>query len=71
MPGIILDPDEIKEITNRTRVHAQARMLRAMGIAHKPRADGSLVVLRSHVEKLLGGSVESKGKAIEPDWGAI
>ncbi len=45
-------------------------MLNALGITHKVRSDGSLLVLRSHVEKELGGAptTKSKAKTFEPNW---
>lgn len=68
----ILSEEELYELTRRKYAPAQARQLRFMGIEHRPRADGSLVVLRSHVEKTLGGGVQNhvKRKA-EPNWNAI
>jgi hypothetical protein len=47
-------------------------VLRAMCIEHKQRPDGSLVVLRAHVEHLLGGRTPDRvRKEQEPDWDAI
>mgnify|MGYP003635248728 CR=1 FL=1 len=74
MNSMFLDRQEMVELTNRTRRDAQIRALRYMGIEHRTRPDGSLVVLRSHLEQVLGGSVgekKSKPKEIEPDWSAI
>lgn len=42
-----------------------------MGIEHRIRPDGTVAVLRSHVERVLGGEVGSKLKEHEPDWSAI
>lgn len=42
---------EIEEITRKKRYKAQARALKALGIRHQIRADGSLLVYRSAVEK--------------------
>lgn len=70
---MFLTDEELKQLTGRQRAHAQRTVLNALGIQHKVRPDGSLVVLRSHVEKELGG-VSGPGKAkkrTEPDWSAI
>lgn len=55
-----LDDDEIAQLTGRQRRSAQSKALAYMGIEHKTRPDGSLVVLRVHVERLLGEGVVSK-----------
>lgn len=51
---MFLTEEEIRELTNRKQRCSQAMVLRALGITHKVRADGSLVVLRAHVEQELG-----------------
>lgn len=69
-----LTADELDQLTGRTRSDAQKRALRYMGIEHRVRPDGSLVVLRRHVNQVLGDdSLEHEGSAkeIEPDWSAI
>lgn len=70
---MFLTPEELRELTDKRVRPAQVRVLRAMGIEHRVRPDGSVVVLRSHVEKLLGGDTKQSKKApdIEPDWGAL
>lgn len=68
---MFLNDSEIQKLTKRKRAKAQQRQLNAMGIQHKVRADGSLVVLSAHVEKLLGGNVESSKRAREPKWEAL
>jgi len=49
--GIILSPAEIVTLTGRRQRQAQRRELEHMGIAFRARCDGSLVVLRSDVER--------------------
>jgi len=49
---VILTPAEIELITNRKRCDGQRNELDFMGIQYMVRRDGSLVVLRSHVESL-------------------
>lgn len=49
-----LTDEEIVGLTRRQRYPAQVKALRAMGVDHKVRGDGSPAVLRSHVDKLFG-----------------
>lgn len=69
--SLMLTPDELKDLTHYTRPAAQIRALRAMGIDHKVRPDGSVAVLRSHVEGQMGAPKESrKTVGWEPNWSA-
>lgn len=68
---MFLTEDELRQLTGKKQWPAQARALRAMGIQHKTRPDGHVLVLRSHVEALLGGAHEAKVAVPEPDWSAI
>jgi hypothetical protein len=69
---MILTPEELAELTRRTRKDAQVRVLRFMGIEHRVRPDGSVAVLRSHVEAVLGGGRYTEmSKQHEPDWSAV
>ena len=69
---MFLDADELISLTQRQRPSAQLRVLRYMGIEYKTRPDGSLAVLKDHVEHLLGGATPAKPeKEFEPDWSAI
>lgn len=69
---MFLEPAEVRALTNRTQRVAQAAALRAMGIEHKIRPDGSVAVLRSHVEQQMGGgAARNDGKQSEPDWEAV
>lgn len=69
---MFLDDDEIEQLTKRRRRPAQSKALSFMGIEHKMRPDGSLVVLRAHVERMLGGGIvpPRKERKWEPnfDW---
>lgn len=56
---MFLSDDEIENLTKRTRHPAQTRVLTFMGIEHKLRPDGSIAVLRAHVEKMFGGAAPS------------
>lgn len=68
---MFLTPDEVRELTGRLRRDAQAAALRHMGIEHKVRPDGSIAVLRAHVEREFGVDEQTQTKDIEPDWNAL
>lgn len=51
---MFLTPEELQQLTGRKRRNAQVLVLRFMGIEHRVRPDGSVVVLRAHVEQVLG-----------------
>jgi len=70
---MFLSADEISNMTSRVQHAAQARVLRSMGIAFKKRADGSLAVLRAHVEKEFGISAERqpRKKEFQPNWSGL
>lgn len=70
-----LRPDEIHSLTDRTRRHAQVKVLRSMGIEHKVRPDGGIAVLRAHITKVFDGIGETASrkhqKTSAPNWLAI
>lgn len=66
MAGMLLDAAELRELTGKTRGDAQCRVLARMGIVHKRRPDGTLAVLRSHVEAALGGAAAAGGTIPAP-----
>lgn len=68
---MILTAEELASLTRRTRSDAQARALNAMGIPHKRRADGSIVVSRTHVDEWLGVKAEKRASDFELDVGAV
>lgn len=70
---MFLTDEEVAELTGRVRRAAQLRALRSMGIEHRTRPDGSIAVLRSHLEKLLGGTATAAPtmKRQEPNWEAF
>lgn len=75
MPGqvqapLTLTPEELKQLTGRVQFNAQARVLRALGIEHKRRPDGSIVVFRQHLN-LPGVLASAKVTPVEPDWQAL
>jgi hypothetical protein len=69
---MFLSPAEIRALTERVQYAAQLRSLRAMGIEHRIRPDGSLAILRSHIEQLFGSTPEKRRhQSTEPNWGAL
>ncbi|NMF99549.1 DUF4224 domain-containing protein [Aromatoleum toluolicum] len=52
---MFLNAQEVRDLTGRQRVTAQAKALDSMGIPYRRRPDGTLAVLRTAVEAILGG----------------
>lgn len=73
MRELFLTPEEIATLTGRVRRQAQSAALKHMGIIHKVRPDGGIVVLKDHVDKVLGGNAEKVKtvKRVEPNWGGV
>jgi hypothetical protein len=71
--NIVLTKDEVEALTGRHRKDAQIKALRFMGIEHRVRPDGTVAVLKSHIEVVFGGSASSPRKArhAEPNWAAL
>ena len=67
---MFLTPAELAELTGYKLPGAQVRALRAMGIEHRIRPDGRPIVLRAHVEAMLGAP-ERPVVAAEPDWSSL
>lgn len=66
---MFLTSEEVIDLTGKKRPSAQVRALRGMGIEHRVRADGKVIVARAHIEKILDCNVENKvKKRIEPKW---
>lgn len=70
---MFLTEEELLELTGRQRRDAQVKMLRHMGIDHRVRADGTVVVLKTHIDKVFGGIAEQtvKVKRVEPNWSGV
>ncbi|OJY22122.1 MAG: hypothetical protein BGP02_00540 [Pandoraea sp. 64-18] len=70
---MFLEPDELVTLTGRTQNRAQARALRMMGIEHRVRPNGTIVVLSEHVAVVLGAqaAVAARDVSFEPDWRAM
>lgn len=60
---LFLTVEETRELTGKHHRNAQVTALRAMGIEHKVRADGRVMVLRKHVEQVFGVNADK----IEPE----
>lgn len=58
-----LTADELAVLTGKSKPSAQARELEHLGIPFKPRRDGTLVVLRIHVETTQTHEICGAGKA--------
>jgi hypothetical protein len=74
MSNLFLNPSEIEGLTFRVRRSAQVKVLRAMGVEHKVRPDGSVAILRDHVSKVFDGSTSTthrRPKSVAPNWAAI
>lgn len=68
-----LGPEEVQALTHRKVRPAQVRALKAMGIEHKVRPDGSVAILRAHITKVFDGDAPAnrKPKQAVPNWDAI
>lgn len=72
MTGFLLTAAEVRALTGRIQRSAQVVALRFMGIEHRVRPDGSVAVLRSHVEQLFGGGVLSlASRKTNPDFSLV
>jgi hypothetical protein len=67
--SLFLTDEEIQDLTERKRRSAQIRWLQRNGIKHTLSADGHPRVLRSHLERILGGS--SRPAATQPNADAL
>lgn len=71
MATMFLTGDEVHDLTARVQRTAQKKVLRSMRIEFRERPDGSVAVLRAHVEKEFGISeTKPKTKEYQPNWGA-
>lgn len=69
---MILDDTELRRLTGKIHRDAQLVVLVALGITHKVRPDGSILVSEAHVQRLLGGVASAKVRTpAEPNWDAL
>ena len=69
--SIFLSTKELYLLTCKIKFKSQVKVLNQMGITHAIRPDGSVVVLRSHVESKLGIERKSRFSNVEPNWDAL
>lgn len=72
--NMFLDEQELIDLTGKQHNASQAKALRSMGIDHKIRPDGQVIVSRQYIEKVLAGESVSKSfkiKDSQPNWDAI
>lgn len=64
-----LNKSEVRDLTGAVWLSAQIRALNHMQIEHRVRPNGTVAVLRSHVDRLLDPAPGSKvSDPSEPDW---
>ncbi len=70
---MFLEPEQIETLTGYKRVQNQEQALNEMGITHKVNAAGKIIVLESHVNKLLDGNdMKINNNSIpQPNLGAL
>lgn len=69
--SIFLSTKELYLLTCKIKFKSQVKVLNQMGINHAIRPDGSVVVLRSHVESKLGTERKTRLSSFEPNWDAL
>lgn len=72
--NIVLTKDEVEALTGRHRKDAQIKALRFMGIEHRVRPDGTVAVLKAHIDQILGATTSSprqRNLRSEPNWAAL
>jgi acetolactate synthase regulatory subunit len=62
MTDLFLSQTEVVLLTGRTVRPSQVKALKTMGIEHKVRPDGSVAILRSHIEKVFDGQTQNNPK---------
>lgn len=63
---LTLTPAELRELTGKRRCDAQRRVLEHMGIPFFGRPDGTLAVLRAHVETTPSGTIPAAEPELMP-----
>lgn len=71
-----LSPDEIRSLTGKTWRASQIHELKYMGILHRVRSDGSIAVMRKHIEDSLRRSPDenhqkSSRRKTQPNFEAL
>lgn len=69
---LLLTEQELYLLTGYKRRGAQRQALNRMAITHKIRPDGRIIVLQSHIEKIMGGNDKAKEQEkSEPNFEAL
>lgn len=69
---MFLNADQLRELTGKQRPSAQARVLRELGIRHGIRPDGSIVVMDTAADAVLGPGTSARlGRKSSPNFGAV
>ena len=68
---MILNAEQLRELTKKQRPTAQARVLREMGIRHGVRPDGSIVVMESAADAVLGPGASAKLRKTAPNLAMV
>jgi hypothetical protein len=72
MSDLFLTDEEIAELTGKRQRRLQKEVLNHIGITHKERPDSTLIVLRAHMEEVLGTRRPARDKPpAEPNWDAM
>jgi hypothetical protein len=70
-----LSSKEIENLTDKKRRPAQVKVLKSLGIQHKVRPDGSIAILRAHINKVFDGNDDTRStkreKTVGPNWAAV
>tara|TARA_R110002096_G_scaffold175489_1_gene351278 strand:- start:281 stop:499 length:219 start_codon:yes stop_codon:yes gene_type:complete len=71
---MFLSQQDISTLTGKKRSASQIKALRSMGIEHRIRPDGKVIVSCGHVEELLKGRTPANNNKTEdsqPNWKAL
>lgn len=68
---LFLEHDEIEQLTSKKRRSSQVSALNQMGIQHLVRPDGSVAVLRAHVETIFGHGQNPNRRKTVPDFSCL
>lgn len=63
-PHMFLNKKELYELTDRKRVDAQIKELHKLEITFRLRGNGTIAVLREHVQREFGGKIETTKKVV-------
>lgn len=68
---MFLNNEQLRNLTNKQRPSAQARELLRLGIKHGVRGDGSIVVMETAVDAVLGPGTAARLRKSAPNFGAV